>query len=44
LADAVLRNQPEVGYLTVSNALQGRLYHGSVIEQADEVGGILRLV
>ena len=44
LADEVLRNPPEVGYLTVSNALQWRLQYGRVIEQAGKVGGILRLV
>ncbi len=43
LADEVLRNPPEVGYLTVSNALQWRLQYGRVIEQAGKVGGILRL-
>ena len=44
LADEVLRNPPEIGYLTVSNALQWRLQYGRVIEQAGKVGGILRLV
>ena len=44
LADEVLRNPPEVGYLTVSNALQWRLQYGRVIEQAGKVGGVLRLV
>lgn len=44
LADEVLRNPPEVGYLTVSNALQWRLQYGRVIEQAGKVGGIVRLV
>jgi len=42
--DEVLRNPPEVGYLTVSNALQWRLQYSRVIEQAGKVGGILRLV
>src|SRR5882724_10893856 len=44
LADEVLRNPPEPGYLTVSNALQWRLQYGRVIEQAGKVDGILRLV
>ncbi len=44
LADEVLRSAPELGYLTVSNALQWRLQYGRVIEQAGKVGGILRLV
>lgn len=44
LADEVLKSPPEVGYLTVSNALQWRLQYSRVIEQAGKVGGILRLV
>ena len=44
LANEVLRTPPEVGYLTVSNALQWRLQYGRVIEQAGKVGGILRLL
>lgn len=44
LADEVLRIPPEIGYLTVSNALQWRLQYGRVIEQAGKIGGILRLV
>ena len=44
LAGEVLRSPPEIGYLTVSNALQWRLQYGRVIEQAGRVGGILRLV
>lgn len=43
LADEVLRNQPNIGYLTISNALQWRLQYSRVIEQAGSVGGILRL-
>jgi hypothetical protein len=44
LADQVLKQPPELGYLTVSNALQWRLQYGRVIEQAGQVAGILRLV
>ncbi len=44
LADEVLRNPPEAGYLTVSNALQWRLQYSRVIEHAGKIGGILRLV
>ena len=43
LAAEVLRKPPELGYLTVSNALQWRLQYGRVIEQAGKIGGILRL-
>jgi hypothetical protein len=44
LAGEVLRNPPDMGYLTVSNALQWRLQYSRVIEQAGKVGGVLRLV
>ena len=43
LAEQVLRQPPELGYLTVSNALQWRLQYGRVIEQAGQVPGVLRL-
>jgi len=43
LADEVLRTPPELGYLSVSNALQWRLQYGRVIEQAGKVGGVLCL-
>lgn len=43
LAVEVLRKPPQLGYLTISNALQWRLQYGRVIEQAGSVGGILRL-
>jgi hypothetical protein len=43
LADEVLRDPPQLGYLTISNALQWRLQYSRVIEQAGSIGGILRL-
>lgn len=43
LADEIIRNPPQLGYLTISNALQWRLQYSRVIEQAGAVGGILRL-
>jgi hypothetical protein len=43
LADEVLRIPPQIGYLTISNALQWRLQYGRVIEQAGKVDGVLRL-
>jgi len=43
LADEVLRSPPQLGYLTISNALQWRLQYSRVIEQAGSVSGILRL-
>ena len=43
LADEVLRAPPQLGYLTISNALQWRLQYSRVIEQAGSIGGLLRL-
>ena len=43
LADEILRTPPQLGYLTISNALQWRLQYSRVIEQAGSIGGILRL-
>ena len=43
IADEILSNPPEVGYLTISNALQWRLQYGRVIEKAGLVTGVERL-
>ena len=43
LAEEVLRSPPQLGYLTISNALQWRLQYSRVIEQAGKVDGVLRL-
>ena len=43
LADEVLQRPPEIGYLTISNALQWRLQYSRVIEQAGTVEGVARL-
>lgn len=44
LAKEILNKRPEVGYLTISNALQWRLQYTRVIEQAGKVNGLERLV
>jgi hypothetical protein len=43
LADEILAYPPEIGYLTISNALQWRLQYGRVIEKAGAVSGIERI-
>lgn len=43
LADEILVNPPEVGYLTVSNALQWRLQYSRVISMAGSAAGVERL-
>ncbi|MGA9450283.1 MAG: restriction endonuclease [Verrucomicrobiia bacterium] len=44
LAEEIISNPPQVGYLTISNARQWRLQYKRVIKQAGNVEGILRLV
>ena len=43
-ADEILSHKPEIGYLTISNALQWRLQYSRIIEEAGNVSGIARLV
>jgi len=43
IAEAVLKEPPLQGYLTISNALQWRLQYGRVITQAGAVNGIQRV-
>jgi hypothetical protein len=40
LADEVIKRPPEIGYLTISNALQWRLQYSRVIQQAGKIAGI----
>lgn len=44
LAEEILDNPPEIGYLTISNALQWRLQYRRVIEVAGQVDGILKVL
>lgn len=43
LAEELLNNPPEVGYLTISNALQWRLQYSRVIQEAGKINGIIRV-
>jgi len=43
LADEILRNPPEMGYLTISNALQWRLQYARVISLGGKVNGIVNI-
>jgi hypothetical protein len=43
LADKVFTHRPNIGYLTISNALQWRLQYGRIIEKAGNISGIYRL-
>ena len=43
LAEELLTSPPELGYLTISNALQWRLQYKRVIDVAGSIDGILRI-
>jgi len=43
LAEEILNNPPQIGYLTISNALQWRLQYQRVIDSAGNINGILRI-
>ena len=43
LAKEILKTKPQIGYLTISNALQWRLQYARVIEQAGKVTGVQRI-
>ena len=43
IAQEILSNPPELGYLTISNALQWRLQYGRVIQQAGSAEGVIRI-
>jgi hypothetical protein len=43
IADDLLKVPPEIGYLTISNALQWRLQYRRVIDKAGTVAGVIRL-
>ncbi|KAB2836329.1 MAG: restriction endonuclease [Candidatus Brocadia sp.] len=44
LADEILHTKPKQGYLTISNALQWRLQYGRIVELAENVDGIIRII
>jgi hypothetical protein len=43
IADELLTAAPQMGYLTISNALQWRLQYSRVIEKAGSVPGLVRV-
>jgi hypothetical protein len=44
MAEQILENPPEIGYLTISNALQWRLQYGRIVALKEEVEGIVKIV
>ncbi len=43
IADELLEKPPQIGYLTISNALQWRLQYQRVIDKAGAVPGVVRI-
>ncbi|MGB7522188.1 MAG: hypothetical protein WA896_21375 [Spirulinaceae cyanobacterium] len=43
LGERILESPPNLGYLTISNALQWRLQYSRVIQQAGSISGIIRV-
>ena len=43
IAGDLLGNRPEIGFLTISNALQWRLHYRRVIDEAGSVPGVVRV-
>ena len=44
IAEQIIKNPPEQGYLTISNALQWRLQYGRVVALSKKVKGITKIV
>jgi len=44
LADEVMQSSPVLGYLTISNALQWRLQYSRIVNLAEDVSGIVKIV
>ena len=44
MAEDILKNPPEIGYLTISNALQWRLQYGRIVNLDETVNGITPIV
>jgi hypothetical protein len=44
LAEEIIKKRPDIGYLTISNALQWRLQYSRIIEHAGKVTGVNRVV
>jgi hypothetical protein len=43
IAKDLMVNPPEIGYLTISNALQWRLQYARVIDKAGQINGVVKV-
>ncbi len=44
IAEDILKNPPEQGYLTISNALQWRLQYQRIVTLTDDIPGISKII
>ncbi len=44
MAEDILNNPPQIGYLTISNALQWRLQYGRIVSLSENVDGIEQII
>ena len=44
MAEDILKRPPEIGYLTISNALQWRLQYGRIVSFNENIPGITRII
>lgn len=44
MAEDILKNPPEIGYLTISNALQWRLQYGRIVSLSEQIEGISPII
>ena len=44
MAEDILKRPPEIGYLTISNALQWRLQYGRIVSLNENIPGITRII
>jgi hypothetical protein len=44
LAKQILAHPPELGYLTISNALQWRLQYSRIVDMKDMIDGIIKII
>lgn len=44
MAGEILKNPPQIGYLTISNTLQWRLQYGRIVSMTDKVDGIEQII
>lgn len=44
MAEDILNNPPQIGYLTISNALQWRLQYGRIVSMTEQIQGITQII